>query len=274
MKTWMGLLGVVMIAGAVAAQEEVTEEAEIQFNWIEGPAKGELSSISTLDVPEGYVFLEADEAGEFLEINGNPASGAEIGVLASVNSDWWALFRFDPSGYVKDDEKNDLDASGMLESLREGQEAGNQRRIASGGRALEILGWYKPPYYNDETQNLEWCTKLRAIGEDEPFVNHNIRILGRHGVTEIVLVADINELETAIPELAGILDHYEYRAGNKYGEYRKGDKVAKYGLTALVAGGAAAVALKSGFFKYIWKGLVIGAIAVSGFFKKMFKRDK
>ena len=85
---------------------------------------------------------------------------------------------------------------------------------------------------------------------------------------------DIDELDTAIPELAELLESYEYAQGNRYAEYRKGDKVAKYGLTALVAGGAAAVALKSGFFKYIWKGLVIGAIAVSSFFKKMFKKDK
>lgn len=272
MKAWLGLMGMFMIAGAVFAQDESSGE-EQSFNWVPGPAKGDLSTVSTLDVPEGYVFLDEEEAGEYMGALGNLITGNEIGVLVSVSNSWLAVFEFDAIGYVKDDEKNDLDADGLMKSLRESQAAANTRLAQMGAPELEIDGWYKKPYYNEDTQNLEWCTQLREKGGEEPFANHNIRILGRYGVTEIVLVAGLDQLDSAIPELAAILENYEYKTGNRYAEFRKGDKIAKYGLTALVAGGAAAVAMKSGLLKHIWKLLVIGGAAVAGFFKKMFKKN-
>lgn len=273
MKIGWALLSTFCVVGAALAQEEVVEP-ELDINWISGPAQGKLATISTIEVPEGCDFVGADEARLVMESMGNIVSGSEIGLLSSVSNGWFALFQFDPVGYVKDDDKDQLDADKLIASLREGQVGANEQRRAMQVPELEIDGWFKEPFYNDETQNLEWCTQLHEKGVDEPFANHNIRILGRYGVTRIILVADLDELDVAIPELAGILESYDYLPGNTYAEYRKGDKVAKYGLTALVAGGAAAVALKSGFFKYIWKGLVIGAVAVGSFFKKLFKGNK
>jgi uncharacterized membrane-anchored protein len=57
------------------------------------------------------------------------------------------------------------------------------------------------------------------------------------------------------------------------------DKVATYGLAALVAGGIAA---KLGFFKLLWiallaakKFIIIGAVAVSAWVRKFFqKKDR
>jgi len=39
---------------------------------------------------------------------------------------------------------------------------------------------------------------------------------------------------------------FSYSSGYKYAEWRSGDKVAAYGLTALVAGGAGVALVKSG----------------------------
>lgn len=269
MKTWMGLLCVLLLGATVIAQEETAAEEESSFHWITGPAKGRLSDISTLEIPEGYAFLDEKEAGEYMRSQGNLVTGREIGVLVSISNNWLAVFEFDPIGYVKDDEKNDLDADALMKSLRESQAAANSRLAEMGASQLEIDGWYKKPFYNENTQNLEWCTQLREKGGIEPFANHNIRILGRYGVTEIVLVAGMDQLDSAIPELASVLESYDYAQGKKYAEYRKGDKIAKYGLTALVAGGAAAIAVKSGLLKHLWKLLILGAAGVSGFFKKM-----
>jgi uncharacterized membrane-anchored protein len=99
---------------------------------------------------------------------------------------------------------------------------------------LEIDSWYRELFYNDATKNLEWCTQLRQKGETELLANHNTRILGRHGVTQITLVADLDQRETAIPELSDILKSYEYQAGERYAEYRQGDKIAKYGLAMIL----------------------------------------
>ena len=43
----------------------------------------------------------------------------------------------------------------------------------------------------------------------------------------------------------------------------EGDKVAKYGLTALVAGGAGAAAMKLGLFGKLWK-VIVGIFAAAG----------
>jgi len=50
----------------------------------------------------------------------------------------------------------------------------------------------------------------------------------------------------------------------------KGDKVAQYGLAALVVGGAAAVAVKSGIFKWLWKVILVVGVAVAAFLKSLF----
>jgi len=67
--------------------------------------------------------------------------------------------------------------------------------------------------------------------------------------------------------------------GQAYADFREGDRVAEYGLGALIVGGAAAVAAKKGFFAVIakfliagWKLLLVGLVAVGGFFKRLFGR--
>jgi uncharacterized membrane-anchored protein len=46
-----------------------------------------------------------------------------------------------------------------------------------------------------------------------------------------------------------LLQNYSFNEGEKYSEFRSGDKIAEYGLSALIVGGAAAAAVKTGAFK-------------------------
>ena len=130
------------------------------------------------------------------------------------------------------------------------------------------------PRYNPETNNLEWA--IDALGDEpdgssHPILNHNIRLLGRHGVMKVSLVVDPEDYATVLPEVSGLLDGFSFQAGSKHSEYRSGDKVAKYGLAALVAGGAAAVALKTGLFKKFGKLLIVVVVAIAAFFKKIWR---
>jgi uncharacterized membrane-anchored protein len=68
----------------------------------------------------------------------------------------------------------------------------------------------------------------------------------------------------------------EFNSGNRYADFNpaSGDKVASYGIAALVAGGVAA---KLGFFKGLWvlilgakKFIIIGAVAIAAWFRKLF----
>lgn len=60
----------------------------------------------------------------------------------------------------------------------------------------------------------------------------------------------------------------------KYSEYKPGDKLAEYGLGALVVGGAAAAAAKSGLLKGLGKFLWVAVFGVAAgawtFIKRIF----
>ena len=76
------------------------------------------------------------------------------------------------------------------------------------------------------------------------------------------------------PEVDEIISNFSYKKGKSYAEYVQGDKVAKYGLTALIAGGAAATASKFGLFKILAKAWKLVIIAVIGFFAALKNKIK
>ena len=240
----------------------------------EGPLTGELGSQAEIDVPAGFIFAGASGTKRFLEMNQNPTAGNETGLLMPWTEadagDWFVCFSFGDVGYVKDDEKDELDADALLEALRRGQEVGNQERKKRGWAELELVGWERPPFYDPATHNLTWATRLRSEGRET--VNWSTRLLGRRGTMDVELVIGPDELERALPRFQQLIDGFRYKSGERYAEYHAGDKVAKYGLGALVLGGAGAVAAKTGLLAKFWKLLVVGGVAVAGFVKRMWSR--
>jgi uncharacterized membrane-anchored protein len=87
-----------------------------------------------------------------------------------------------------------------------------------------------------------------------------------------ILVSDPESLEREIAEFKTALTGYDFTAGQRYAEFRAGDKVAEYGLAALVLGGAAAVATKTGFFKAFGKLIVVGVVALGAAVAAAFKK--
>jgi uncharacterized membrane-anchored protein len=81
--------------------------------------------------------------------------------------------------------------------------------------------------YETDTKRLDWAVIGRA-GNGNSAVNFNTRILGVNGVTSAVLVADPAKLDTAIGEFRNTLKRFDYTIGQRYAEYRPGDKVAKF----------------------------------------------
>jgi uncharacterized membrane-anchored protein len=259
-----------MGVSAFAQQKEASNLDRVK--WQKGPGAGRLGDLAEVRIPEGYVFADGDDTRILMEAMHNPISGIELGFLAPTDSDWFLVFEFEDTGYIKDDEKNSLDAEAMLKSIQKGNEAGNRERAKHGWAALNVTGWEQPPRYNPDTHNLEWA--IKAESEGRPIVNWNTRLLGRSGVMKVTLVADPGVLKETLPQYQTLIGGFSYTPGHRYAEYRQGDKVAKYGLAALVVGGAAAVAAKTGLLKYLWKALVVGFLALAGFLKKIFGRKK
>ncbi len=273
------------VGGDADAQDADARRAAFEsIGWTDAPGVGKLGKVATLDIPAGCRFTDGKGAKKFMEMTENPYNGSEVGALTcetaipgnpAETEVWFVIFEYDGTGYVKDDEKETLDAAKILGTLREGQAAGNVERRKRGWEELEIGGWMREPYYDEETNNLTWSVSVLASGDTS--VNHSVRLLGRGGVLKADLVSDPSGFTLAMPTFTEIVDGTIFVPGQKYSEWRDGDKVAAYGLTALVAGGAGVAAAKLGLFGKLWKLLaasaklvIVGLIAVGAFIKKLF----
>ncbi|MCL1960918.1 MAG: DUF2167 domain-containing protein [Desulfovibrionaceae bacterium] len=273
------LIAVTLSCAAMAAAPEAEEVSAGQLQalpWQHGPAQGALGNQATVQIPAGGGMLPEGKASKFLELTGN-LPDPETTILTGGN--WWATFDFIGEGYVKDDEK--IDAHALLKALKDNEQEGNAERKERGLPLLHIDGWYVEPHYDKTTNRLEWGVKLHSSDSDDAIVNYTVRILGRSGYESVTLVSDPASLDADVKEFKQVLASFEFNSGQKYAEFKPGDRVAAYGLGALVIGGAAAVAAKSGFWKVIvgalaagWKLIAAGAVAVFAALGKIFSRKR
>jgi uncharacterized membrane-anchored protein len=257
---------------AQSAPAETQEQQLPSVDWKVGPTQADIGRVAAIKVPEKHRFTGAVGTRQLMERMGNPTSGQELGLLAPDEDDWFVVFEFSDSGHVKDNEKDKLDADAILKAIREGNEASNEERKRRGWATIDVVGWSVPPRYDEATHNLEWAVLGRS--GDHDIVNYNTRLLGRVGVMEANLVVAPEQLQATLPQFKQLLAGYSFQSGHRYEEFKPGDKVAEYGLAALVAGGAAAVALKTGwlakFWKVAWKLIIFVVAGVGAMFKKVF----
>lgn len=261
-----------------SAEEDARQKAAMlkelgaQFEGI-----GKIGSRAEVEIPEGYIFFGPSGTKQLLKQWGNLIGGNEDGLLMNEEKGWSVVFEFDDVGYVKDDDKDQLNADKMMKMFKENEPAVNEARKEAGLSAQHTLGFTLPPRYNPDTNNLEWA--IRFNFEDTPGeqVNHNTKLLGRKGVMQATLLCNPEELESVQPDYQKVLTGFKFNQGETYAEFRQGDKVATYGLVGLVAGGAAFAAGKAGLFAKLgvvfakfYKFIIGGVIALFIGIKKLF----
>jgi len=257
------------LALALAAAPARAEEVPIE--WTEGPAEVDVGrNVADLALPEGLIFAGEKDTKRLLERVGNIVDGSEVGLVTSSveGENWFIVFEWDDVGYVKDDEKDEIDADALLESITEATEEANEERVKRGGEALHVVGWSEPPHYDAGTHNLTWALVAKDDAGDQ-VVNYNVRVLGRSGVMSVTLVDDPENLQAVKPQVDRVISALSYKPGKTYAEWVPGDKMAAYGLTALVAAGAGAAAVKTGLLAVVlkllgkaWKVVVVGVAAL------------
>ncbi|EGL18321.1 DUF2167 domain-containing protein [Paenibacillus sp. HGF7] len=123
------------------------------------------------------------------------------------------------------------------------------------------------PFYDNDIHSLSWSL-LGHDSNNEKFVNYNVNVLTRKGVISVVLVTDPKNLAADRKVLtSSILPKLQVKAGERYEEYNsKTDKLAEYGLSGLILGGAGlAVAKKVGLIGLLLVFLKkFGVILVAG----------
>lgn len=274
----LAAIAAIFLAVSVSAQDEQGPA----INWVPGPTTAQLGDgLASIQVPEGYLFADKAETQKFMQMIGNPPSDQEIGLLTPADEEktWFVVFEYNEVGYVKDDDKDEIDADAILDSIREGTEAANEERKEMGSDPVEIVGWFEKPHYDSKTHNLVWA--IEGKSKQEGVVNYDVRLLGRRGYVSATLVTDPQALSADLPHVQALLGGFSFNEGNRYAEWKSGDKVAEYGLAALVAGGAGAAAMKLGLFAQLgkllakgWKLVVVGFAALAAGFKKLFGRKQ
>lgn len=268
----IGALLTAMTLPPPAAFGDAKEDAFLAIPWKQGPTVGEMGPHAQITVPDGFLFTGPEGTPQFLELTENPPDPTTVGVLYPMGDSegWVVYFDYDDSGHVKDDDRDTIDADALLQQFKAGNAAANEERRRRGWEGLTVVDWVVAPGYEPSTNRLAWGIKMRTDGGDL-LANYDVRLLGRTGVMSATLVCPPGQVQSLIPRLQELLNGFEFKEGHRYAEWRSGEKVAAYGLTGLIAGGAAVAAAKAGLFAKLaamfakaGKVIAIAVIAIAG----------
>lgn len=253
---------------AVAAAEQAL---------VKGPADIALAAVATLHLPAQVGFIPKKEAAEISRLYGNPPGDHFLGWVVPLDEgqgEWRGWLQYDDSGHVAEDDAQHWKADALLKGLQEGTAAGNAERTKMGQPAIEVTRWIEAPQYDAAMHRLVWSAevvrKLRTpdVGAS---ANYNTYVLGRGGYIALDFVADEAGIEAKKPIARALLARIDFNEGHRYGQFNAStDKVATFGLAALIAGVAAKklglLALLTGF---LIKFAKIGVIAVGIYWKRI-----
>jgi len=241
---------------------------------------------AALDLNAEFRFLDAADAQKVLsELWGNPPDDEVLGMLvpgAAPLSDpkksWAVVITYKSEGYVSDKDAAGIDYDAMLKEMQQGTAEANAERKRLGYPEVQLVGWATKPHYDASTNKLYWAKELAFDGGREHALNYDIRVLGRGGYLSLNAVAGMSQLHQIEGEMQKVLALTEFDAGQRYSDFNSStDKVAAYGIAALVAG---AIAAKAGLFAKLFvlllafkKFAIVGFIAVAAAVRKFFARS-
>ena len=250
---------------------------------ITGPADIVLADQATLKITEGQAFVPAAEAGRLLQSMGNRGGSGLLGMVVPVGKEEWAVIaRHVNAGYIKDDDAKDWKADELLKSLREGTEESNKERKTRGIAEMDIVGWVQAPTYDAAAHRLVWSLSSKDKGAPDNIatgVNYNTYALGREGYISLNLVTSMKTIEQEKAVAHTLLAALNFNEGKRYADFNSStDKVAEYGLAALIGGVAAKklglLAVAGVFLLKFWKLLLIGVVAIGALVAILARRKK
>ena len=271
-----------------AEEQKYLEEMQKVMETLD-PQTGAISvgdDLVTLSVPEDFYFLDADDAETVLvDMWGNPPGQEVLGMLfpshfTPLDYESWAVtIEYSDDGHISDDDVADIDYGELLEEMQDDAQASNPDRIDAGYEPIEIVGWAEPPHYVSSSRKLYWAKEIRFGDADETTLNYEIRALGRTGVLSMTFVAPTSQLDAINESREAVLAMADFNAGQRYEDFDSSiDKVAAYGVGALVAGKVAAkTGLLAGLLlllKKVGVFIVIGLGALGRKIKAFFKSDE
>jgi len=230
-----------------------------------------------LNIPKGFYYLSADHARRVVvDAWGNPPATGEniLGMIlpsskSPIEDTWGAIITFDEDGYVSDEDAAKINYSDLLKEMQTSIAQDSEERVKQGFGSIRLVGWASPPYYDPATHKLHWAKELEFDGSAQHTLNYDVRALGRKGVLKMNFVAGMQQLTEIKGVIPAVMGMPEFVVGSRYEDYVPGtDKVAAYGLGALIAG---KLASKAGLLvlalAFLKKGWILIVLAIGGFWK-------
>lgn len=262
------------------------EKIEAELKWVTGRVVLG-NNLAEINLTSDFRYLGPEDTRKVIvDLWGNPPSrGDTLGMIfpadigPSEPSSWGIVFTYREDGYVKDDEAAKINYDDMLKQMQEAVRRENEERIKQNFSKVELVGWAASPRYDRDNHKLYWAKEFAFADGKAHTLNYDVRVLGRKGVLAINAVASMNQLDAIQERMPEIISMVNFLPGNRYTDYQQGnDKIAAYGLGALILGGVAAkVGLFKGLIALIIAGkkfIIIAAIAIGGFIARFFRKLK
>lgn len=288
-RLWLGLA---MLGWCAAAFAQGGDPASATNQATAAPFQlhyqtGEVSlknGLAKVQLPEGFRYLPpADAQTVLVKLWGNPPGHETLGMIVPPDAEvtepggWAVIIEYREDGYVKDSDADQINYDKLLKEMQAAAAKVNPERKKQGYAEVELVGWATPPRYDKATHKMYWAKELKFSDSKHHTLNYNVRVLGRRGVLVLNTVASMRDFALIERQTPNIVKMAEFNPGQRYADFNgHTDKVAAYGLAALVAGGIAA---KAGFFKVLLVGLlaakkfiIIAFVALAGVLKKLLGR--
>jgi uncharacterized membrane-anchored protein len=237
---------------------------------------------ATLKLTPEFRYLGPGDAQRVLsEYWGNPPDSDVLGMLVPTSASladkesWAVVITYSSDGYVSDTEAAKIDYDQMLKDMQERTRDSNEERQKAGYPSIQLVGWAERPHYDSASNKLYWAKELSFGNDGEHTLNYDIRVLGRGGYLSLNAVAGMDQLPKIEKQMQNVLAMTDFDSGQRYSDFNSStDKIAAYGIGALVAG---AIAAKAGLFAKLLvmllafkKAAIAAFIAIAAAVKKFF----
>lgn len=249
------------------------------LNWkMAGKHQLPLSN-STISIPSGYALITGSDAVALHTMDGEPIDKfLEAYVFDNNDLDNSIVFQNMNIGYVSIDDWKEINPKELLKQIIKNTEEDNKERRKRGLTELHVIGWIQEPVLDRHTNTVYWAIEANSGSEDN-FINSIAIRLGREGYETITWVTSRSSyVPFGDGHLGTMLRAHSFDPGYRYTDYKTGDKLAGYGIAALVAGTVGGkIAKASGILLLLKKFgtlLFAGIAAVFYKLKSLFARNK
>jgi len=272
-----GMLAALLLSPVHAEDGNAVSKDEPSFTDSLSYQTGEITipvANARLQLSDNFRYLgHADTRRVLEEYWGNPPDESVLGMLIPTADDldsehsWAVVLTWSDDGYVSDEDAAEIDYAELLADMQAETNEHNAMLQEAGYPTIVLRGWAQSPHYDAVNKRLHWAKELMFEGNEQATVNYDIRVLGRGGYLSMNAIGDISDLDRINQGMTEVLTLAQFDEGHRYADFNPStDKLAAYGVGALVAGGLASKAglfAKLGIlFAKFWKIGLIAVIAI------------